>query len=144
MKNSFLTICLRRYIFLLLPAILGLSSCKKQIRDNFTEQDVQRIQAVLNELSTSEYRIVLPTFDDGEVVGSKVYGRLPVTEISQVAVSQGISYSETGNLQAVFQSCEGGGAGSHTESESAAKGAGDRINQILENLDKSKFILIRN
>ncbi len=143
MKNPFLPSIFKGLVSISLSVVLFASGCKKQVRDNFTEQDVQRIQEVLRELNKNEYRIVLPTFDDGEIVGSEVYGSLPVTEVRQVAVSKGISYSETGNLQAVFQSCEGGGAGSHTESESAARGTDDRIDQILENIDKSKFILVR-
>ncbi len=143
MKNSQSMLFVLRFVTLFFLIIVMLSSCKKNAKGDFTENDILRIHKTLESLDVDEYRVVLPVFENGKVVDSKVYGNLPITEIRQVAVSKGISYSETGNLQAVFQNCRGGGAGSHVNSDSGAKGVDDRLDQILKNIDKSKFVQIR-
>ncbi|WP_025741339.1 hypothetical protein [Aquimarina pacifica] len=153
MKTS-LVAAVFRYLLLSFLLLILFSSCQEKAGDDFTQEDVRRITQVLNELDEDEYRIVLPVFKDSKIVGSEVYGNLPITEVRRVAISKGISYVEKGNLQAIFQSCEGGGAGSHVNSDSAARGNDseadadgnavyDRIDQILKNIDKSKFIQIR-
>ncbi len=154
MKTSLRSIVFRYWLFSCSIIVCVTTSCQKEIGDDFTQEDVQRITNVLNELDPDTYRVVLPVFKNSEIVGSQVYGNLPITEVRRVAISKGISYVETGNLQAIFQSCEGGGAGSHVNSDSAARGNDseadadgsavyDKIDQILANIDKSKFIQIR-
>src|SRR5215510_10466984 len=83
----------------------------------FTEDEVRQVEAVLKEVRPDTYRIILPEFRDGKVVGSKTYGSLPVTQVRRVASQRNIAFSDSGNVQAVF-SPDGGGPGSHTESQS--------------------------
>lgn len=110
---------------------------------DFTPEHVAEIQNLLDELDEDAYRMVLPTFDDGSIVGSEVSGTLSVTEVRRMASEQNVDYVETGNLQAIFRTCSGGGAGSHTESQSPGSDIGQRIERILANIDESKYVFLR-
>ncbi len=118
-------------------------ACRPSDRDTkaFTEEEVRQVEAVLNGVRPDTYRIILPEFRDGKVVGSKTYGSLPVTQVRRVASQRNIPFSDSGNVQAVF-SPDGGGAGSHTESQSPGTDIGRRIEKIIERLDKSQYTLI--
>lgn len=120
-----------------------ISACGPSNRETkaFTEEEVRQVEAVLNGVGPDTYRIVLPEFRDGKVVGSKTYGSLPVTQVRRVASQRNIAFSDSGNVQAVFSS-DGGGAGSHTESQSPGTDIGRRIEKIIERLDKSQYTLI--
>lgn len=110
---------------------------------DFTPEDVAQIQALLEELDGDSYHIRLPTFSDGRTVGSEVYGNLSVVDVRRMASEQNVDYVETGNLQAIFRTCSGGGAGSHTESQSPGSDIGQRIERILANIDESKYVFLR-
>jgi hypothetical protein len=112
-------------------------------RKAFTEAEVAEIQSLLKGLDPADYRVVLPVFRDNKIVSSETHGTLPITEVRRVASTKNINYVETGNVQAIFAS-DGKGAGSHTPSDTAAKGRdiGIRIERILANLDKSQYVLI--
>lgn len=113
-------------------------------RKDFTEKEVAEIKALLDGFDPKVFRVVLPAFRDRRIVGAETKGSLPVTEVRKVASALNIPYTESGNLQAVFNSCNGGGAGSHTESQSAGTDVGRRIERILQNIDKSRYILLAN
>lgn len=117
--------------------------CRRHAGDTkgFTEADVAQVQAILNGVKPESYRIILPEFRAGKVVGSKTYGSLPVTAVRRVASQRNIAFSESGNVQAVFNS-DGAGAGSHTESQSPGTDIGRRIEKIFAGLDKSQYTLI--
>ncbi len=111
-------------------------------KKQFSSSDVASVLKAVNDLDESSYRLVLPDFSDGKIVGSKVYGSLAVTNVKRMASSQELEYEENGNLQAIFQSCSGGGAGSHTPSQSSGNDVGKRIENILTHIDKSQYLLL--
>ena len=108
----------------------------------FTEADANEVRELLKKLDPAAYRIVLPVFKEGRIVGSEAYGSLPVTEVRKVASLRQIDYQENGNVQAIFQSCSGGGAGSHTESQSPGSDVGKRIEKIIASIDKSRYVSV--
>jgi hypothetical protein len=114
-----------------------------QGRKNFSEAEVAEIKALLTGVEPGTYRIVLPTFRDGQIVGSETLGNLPLTEVQRLAASQNKQVTEHGNLQAIFASCSGGGAGSHVESQTPGSDLGDRIEKILTGIDQSAYVFIR-
>ena len=131
----------------LLFVILLLAGACQTMRDgekDFTAKEVSEVKALLDGLDPKVYRVVLPTFGDGKPVGKETKGSLPVTEVRKVASALNVRYTEDANLQAVFQSCNGGGAGSHTESQSGGTDVGRRIERILQSIDKSRYILLAN
>lgn len=128
--------------FLLLVVLWNCRSSTPEAK-RFTPDDVVAIRQLLQELEPDSFRIVLPEFEDERPVGSRTYGSLPLNEVRRVASLRNIDYQDNGNLQAIFQSCSGGGAGSHTESESAARGFDERLEQILAGIDESEYLLIR-
>ena len=137
---------LRMFGLLVLTTSLLAGACQrtKDARKDFTEREVGEIKALLEGFDPKVYRVVLPTFRQGEIVGTETKGSLPVTEVRKVASLLDIRYTEDGNLQAVFSSCNGGGAGSHTESQSGGTEVGRRIERILQNIDKSRYVLLAN
>jgi hypothetical protein len=82
-------------------------------KKEFTQAEVTEIQAVLKEMDPTNYRIVLPQFRDNRNVGSQTLGTLPITEVRRVAASRNATFTETGNVQAVFDpnDASGGGGG---------------------------------
>ncbi len=122
--------------------------CKTNQGTDFNESNVAEIKAILKDLETDSfsYRVVLPVIQNNKVLNSETLGTLPVSEVERIASSKNIQYSPTGNLQIVVAD-EGGGAGSHTESCTPCKGKGldviTRIEKVVKNFDKSKYILIR-
>lgn len=108
----------------------------------FTKTEVSEIMALLKGRDPNHYRIILPKFENGRIVGSETYGRLPVTRVRQLASASNVAYSENGNLQAIFQSCNGGGPGSHIEARSTSMDVGRRIDKIVKNIGRSEFILM--
>lgn len=126
-------------------AIISLWNCRTTApaAKEFTAEDVAAVRELLTELDPETYRIVLPVFTDGRVVDSATYGSLPVTEVRRLSSLQDVEYSESGNLQAIFQSCSGGGAGSHTESQTPGSDVGRRIERILAHIDESAYVFIR-
>lgn len=140
-----------------LPAMRGLLlivissaiiiGCKNKKDTDFNEKNIAEIKALLKELDTASfsYRIVLPVIRDNKVLNSETLGMLPVSEVERIASSKNIEYNPAGNLQIVVS--DGGGAGSHTESCTPCKGKGldviTRIDKVVKNFDKSKYILIR-
>jgi hypothetical protein len=130
-------------LFLVL-LVAGACQTTRDGRKDFTEKEVGEIKALVADLDPKVYRVVLPTFQDGRIVGAETRGSLPVTEVRKVASALNVRYAEDANLQAVFQSCNGGGAGSHTESQSGGTDVGRRIERILQNIDKSRYVLLAN
>ena len=139
---------LSKIVFSFVIALIGIgfyfSSCNtgKPDKKTYTAEDISAVLEAVNTLSDSTYRLVLPEFRDGKIVGSKVYGSLAVTQVRRIASSRELEYEENGNLQAIFQSCSGGGAGSHTPSQSAGQDIGKRIENILSHIDKSEYLLM--
>jgi len=108
----------------------------------FTKAEVSEIMSLLKARDPNHYRVVLPKFENGRIVGSETYGRLPVTQVRRLASLSNVVYSENGNLQAIFNPCNGGGAGSHVESQSSGTDIGRRIERIVQNIGRSELILI--
>ena len=122
-------------------ALLATSCEAPTKKKTFTAEHIEQIKQVLTRLDPSRYRIVLPVFKGGEIVGSEVIGALPITRVRRMASTQDeIEYTETGNLQAIIMEQ---GAGTHTESQSPGSSVGDRIEKILENIDESEYIFLK-
>lgn len=127
--------------------LLVLAGCQTtDRRKDFSEKEVAEIKTLLEGFDPKVYRVIVPTFKENRIVGSETIGSLPVSEVRKVASVLNVSYAENGNLQAIFQSCNGGGAGSHTDSQSGARGAdlGRKVESILQNLDKSRYVFLAN
>jgi hypothetical protein len=112
----------------------------------FQPEDIEEIKKLLQGLDSTNYRVVLPVMNASRsTVGTRTYGTFPITEVRRIASLRNIRYTDSGNLQAIFRTCNGGGAGSHTESGSGATGRViiSRIEEITQNLDKQAYILIK-
>jgi hypothetical protein len=131
-------------LLLVLCLLAGACQTMSDARKDFTEKEVAEIKALVEGFDPKVYRVVLPTFTERKIVGAETKGALPVTEVRKVASLLNVRYSENANLQAVFTSCNGGGPGSHTESQSAGTDVGRRIERILQNIDRSRYILFTN
>ncbi|WP_221392557.1 hypothetical protein [Dyadobacter sp. NIV53] len=121
-------------------------SARQEPVKTFQPEDIANIKRLLQSLDPASYRVVLPVFDSRRrTVGSQTYGGFPITEVRRIASVRNIKYSDSGNLQAIFQNCNGGGAGSHTESGSGAKAIDVvfQIEKITQNLDKNQYVLIK-
>jgi hypothetical protein len=141
MKNN------RFSVLLIATLICGVLSCVtvgqgfRPRPKTFTKDEVSAITLLLKKLDPKDYRIVLPKFENGRIVGSETYGRLPVTQVRRLASMSNVAYSESGNLQAVFES-DGDGPGSHVESRTPATGVGRRIERIVQNIGRNEFSLL--
>jgi hypothetical protein len=112
----------------------------------FQPEDIAEIKKLLQDLDSTDYRVVLPVMEASrKTVGTQTYGSYPITEVRRIASLRNIRYTDSGNLQAIFRTCSGGGAGSHTESGSGATGRViiSRIEEITRNMDKQAYILIK-
>lgn len=127
----------------------------------FTPDDVGAIVSALREADSSIYLIRLPTFRDGRVVGSTMYGSLPMREVELLAESLKVELQRDANVLAVFDpgddggddggggggggsSCdEGGGAGSHISSQSGGEALARRIEVLLQDIDASSYQFLR-
>jgi hypothetical protein len=141
MKNTRLNMLLAVFVCSVLSCVAGGQGYRPKPK-TFTKDEVSEIMRLLRGLDPSSYRIVLPKFEDDRIVGSKTYGRLPVTRVRRLASLSTALYSEDGNLQAIFQDCNGGGAGSHTPSQTSGTDIGRRIQRIVQNMGKSEFVLM--
>src|ERR1041384_674081 len=97
-RKMLLSIVVSSFMF----SILFLACRYNRDTKTFTEEEVRQVEAVLNGVRPDTYRIILPEFRDGKVVGSKTYGTLPVTQVRRVASQRNIAFSDNGNVQAVF------------------------------------------
>jgi hypothetical protein len=124
--------------------LIALMACRSAgySRKSFSQSEVNDVLATLKGVPEANYRMVLPQFEGGAMVGSKTYGTLPVTEVRKLASRNNITFVDTGNLQAIVMD-NGGGAGSHTESQSGGQDIGRRIERIVRNIDKSQYTFIR-
>lgn len=112
-------------------------------RKDFSESEVAEVRALLKDADPARSRVVLPRFENGRVVGSDVYGSLPITEVQRLATIRNVAIPGTGNVQVVFaNSCNGGGAGSHTSSQTPGSDLGRRIERVLADVDRSRYVLI--
>jgi hypothetical protein len=124
---------------------------------DFSAKDVAEIKAELGKLNPSSYRVVLPVFRGRSRVGSQTIGTLPLTEVRRVASLRGVAFKEKGNLQMILSQGNdggggggggggdtGGGAGSHTPSQSAAKGQDviNRIQLVVSRIGQSRYVFI--
>jgi hypothetical protein len=139
----------RRIVFISLAALAcGILSCvtngqgRAPKPKTFSEAEVSAIRSVLKDLDPKNYRIVLPKFKDGRTVGSESYGQLPVAQVRRLASMSNLAFDKNGNLQAVFCQCNGGGEGSHTESQSPGTDIGKRIEKIVQNIGRSEYIFL--
>jgi hypothetical protein len=129
-------------MFSLLAVFVGFKTCRQSDnKKGFTEKEISEIEQTLKGLDPAGYRIVLPQIENGRTVGSKTYGSLPVTEARRLASLRNIAYVDNGNVQAIYSDADGG-AGSHTQTQSQGNDIGKRIERILQNIDKSKYVLI--
>ncbi|HEY3132947.1 MAG TPA: hypothetical protein VGL91_26080 [Acidobacteriota bacterium] len=141
MKNERLSVLLAAFVCGLLSCV-AVGQGYRPTQKTFTKAEVSEIMSLLKGRDPNHYRIILPKFENGRIVGSETYGRLPVTQVRRLASLSNVPYSENGNLQAIFQSCNGGGAGSHVESQTPGTDIGRRIDRIVRNIGRSEFVLI--
>jgi hypothetical protein len=126
----------------------------------FTPDDVGAIVSTLREADSRIYLIRLPTFRDGRIVGSQMYGSLPMRDVELLAESLKIELQRDANVLAVFDpgdegdddggaggggsSCdEGGGPGSHVSSQSGGEDLARRIEVLLQDIDTSSYQFLR-
>ena len=130
----------------------------------FTPEDVGAIVSTLREADSRIYLIRLPTFRDGRIVGSRMYGSLPMRDVELLAESLKVELQRDANVLAVFDpgddgdddggdagggggggsSCdEGGGPGSHVSSQSGGEDLARRIEVLLQDIDASSYQFLR-
>ena len=122
----------------------------------FTPDDVGAIVSTLREADSRIYLIRLPTFRDGRIVGSKMYGSLPMRDVELLAESLKVELQRDANVLAVFDpgddgneggggsSCdEGGGPGSHVSSQSGGEDLARRLEVLLQDIDASSYQFLR-
>lgn len=107
----------------------------------WTEADVTAVLTELRGVDPSTYRVTLPTFTRGVVTGQATYGRLPLSEVEATAVRLNVRLQPGANLVAA-RTC-GGGAGSHTESQSPGTDLTRRLDTILASINQNEFQFLR-
>lgn len=119
----------------------------------FTLATVNAIKTQASRVDPKNYRLVLPVFDrerlGNVIVGSETLGTLPISEVRKLASLRGVEYVEEANAQSViWQDLPGGhhqggvdppppGAG--CSSDHKTQGLGDRIYDIIQNIDQSQY-----
>lgn len=140
-KTISLTIALSLFILCVFA-----TACSRANKKEFTEAEVAEVKALMKDVNPATYRLVLPTIKDQQVIGSEVQGSLPITEVRRLASVRKIDFKDTGNLQAIFDPNEAGqSGGQQTPDEKPARTGQDlanRIEKILQGLDKSQYVLI--
>jgi len=133
---------------------VGIASAGTQRKD-FTRADVESIATTLREADPEIYLIRLPVFRDGRLVGSQMYGSLPMREVEQFARSIGVPLDRNANILAIFDptdpgdelaGCDGGdggGPGSHTQSASGGRILADRLESHLAEIEASSYQFLR-
>jgi hypothetical protein len=131
----------------------------------FTPDDVGAIVSALREADSRIYLIRLPTFRDGRIVGSRMYGSLPMRDVELLAESLQVELQRDANVLAVFDpagdesgddggdesggggggsSCdEGGGPGSHVSSQSGGQNLARQLEVLLQDIDASSYQFLR-
>jgi hypothetical protein len=138
-------------LFTLCVLSLGFKSCSNSNdpRKQFTAVEVSEIQAALKDVDPATYRVVLPRYENDRRVGSQTLGTLSVADVRRVASRQGLKFKDNGNLQAIFMEEPGSETTDKPSAQTPGKkpdGAAEfsrRLEAILVNKDRSKFILIR-
>jgi hypothetical protein len=95
-------------------------------RKEFTEAEVAEIRTLLNGVDPSRYRVTVPQYREGRVEGFQTLGTLSLTEVERVASARGIKFDEKGTAMLVLdlEESSGGGAGTHTPSQSSGDKSG--------------------
>lgn len=130
----------------------------------FTPDDVGAIVSTLREADSRIYLIRLPIFRDGRIVGSQMYGSLPMRDVELLAKSLQVELQRDANVLAVFDpgdegdddggdesggggggsSCDdGGGPGSHVSSQSGGEDLARRLEVLLQDIDASSYQFLR-
>jgi hypothetical protein len=137
---------------------IGIASAQTRNKD-FTPEHVTAIVNTLRQSDSRTYLLRLPVFRDGRIVGSKLYGTLPMRQVEQLAESLKVPLVPNANVISVFDpfdegdesggggggsSCsEGGGPGSHINSQSAAWDLAKRLDVLLADIEVSRFQFLR-
>lgn len=106
---------------------------------DFTAEDINAIMLELRRANPEDYLVQLPVFRGSLVVGQRTYGSMPLARVERIASSRGVRLDPGSNMLGVFAPCSGGGAGSHTPSQSAGNLLGSRIESIVNNVDTSRY-----
>lgn len=114
---------------------VGIASAKSRGKE-FTAHEVASIAAALDEADPATYGVRLPVLRDGQVVGSKIHGSLPLAEVEQRASSLGLAGDDDRARD------DTGGPGSHTQSSSGGTILSD-IEGHLAEIDASRYQLLR-
>lgn len=143
----------------------SLSATAQTTERSITPAQVSQVEQALRGVDPSLYRINLPVFQRGKVVGNRTYGSLPLAQVRQVASAQRINLAEKGNLQLVMDpnaagqssgantggggaSGGGGGANSPTNGANSMQPAnGKKLAQTLERImagvDRNQYVLLK-
>lgn len=135
---------------------LGIASAQVRIKQ-FTSDDVRAIATTLRDADPRLYLVRLPVFSGSRIVGSQVYGSLPMREVELLADSMHIRLDRNANVISVFDPSEGddsgggggggggdgGGPGSHINTQSAAWDLADRVDILLRDIDVNTFQFLR-
>jgi hypothetical protein len=136
-------------------AVAGIASAQTRQRQ-FTPQDVTAIVNTLRDSDPKIYAIRLPVFLGDRIVGSRLYGSLPMREVERLADSLRVPLRTDANVIAVFDprdagddsgggggGGDGGGPGSHINTQSAAWSLADRTRVLLTDIDVSAYQFLR-
>jgi hypothetical protein len=88
-----------------------LGRCQPTAKRALTAADVDRIKAILAQEEPSRYRLTLPEFRDGRVVGTQVIGAMPIDQVELIASRQKLTIRPSANLHVVFAGSLGSGDG---------------------------------
>lgn len=132
-------------------------------RHSFTQQDVIRIEKALQGTDPSTYRLILPAFANGRVVGSKTYGSLTMAQVRRVASRHRLTIPERGTMQLVMDNNAAGessgesttnpdpGPGPDPNPENTEAGMqptrGDKLARLLDaivrNIDQKQYVFLK-
>lgn len=138
---------------------IGIASARVT-RNQFTTDDVRAISAQLRDADPKIYLVRLPDIQNGRIVGSRMYGNLPMRKVEQLAESMKIDLDRNANVLAVFDpddpgdqrgGCSGGGGGgggtdccgpgSHVPA--GARDLTERIDILLGDIEVSAYQFLR-
>jgi hypothetical protein len=122
---------------------LGIASAQSRGKD-FTQENVGAIVTTLREADARVFLLRLPVFREGRVVGSRMYGTLPMKDVELFAESLKVRLDPNANIIAVFDpSGSGCDPGSMQGAPATAIDLAKRLDVLLADIDSSRYQFLR-
>jgi hypothetical protein len=136
-----------------LGILIGFGACIWQ-RQKMTQPKLADIMTIIDKENPRGYRFTLPVMEGERVVGTKVFGAMPLERVERIASQRGIAISPESQLHVIIVGDGddggggggGGGGGDDTgHSMCGAQAHVERIEQLRElvkDLDEQQYQLI--